>query len=68
MSLAKKHYHCQLKRKILKSWFGLIQGRWKQRVERACQVKAEEVCHQLVGDHQEQLANVSYINTCCYSI
>ena len=37
---ARKHYHKKVKGRVWGAWFGLIQSRWKQRVEKACQVSA----------------------------
>lgn len=37
-ALARRHYHSHLKARIWEAWFGVIRERWRQRVERACQV------------------------------
>lgn len=37
-ALARRHYHSHLKSRIWEAWFGVIRERWRQRVERACQV------------------------------
>ncbi|XP_061116741.1 centrosomal protein POC5 [Conger conger] len=52
---AEQHYVLQLKRRVWAGWFSLIQGRWRARVERACQLRAQEVCERLSAEHQAQL-------------
>ena len=37
-TLAKRQHHRKLMSHVWAAWFGLVQGRWKQRVEKACQV------------------------------
>ena len=37
-SLAEHHHSRQLKSRVLLTWFGTIRGRWKQRLEKSCQV------------------------------
>ena len=37
-TLARRHYHKKVKGRVWEAWFGLVQSRWKQRVEKACQV------------------------------
>ena len=42
----------------MRSWFGLIQGRWRERIQKACQLRAEEVCQQLKSSHNEDIKAV----------
>ncbi|XP_051981244.1 centrosomal protein POC5-like [Xyrauchen texanus] len=54
--LAEQHYHLQLKRKVWAGWHSLIQNRWRERVERACCARAEDVCIQLSADYEAKMA------------
>ncbi|XP_073696301.1 centrosomal protein POC5 [Garra rufa] len=54
--LAEQHYHLQLKRKVWAGWHSLIQNRWRDRVERACCARAEDVCMQLSTDYEAKMA------------
>ncbi|XP_064152859.1 centrosomal protein POC5 isoform X3 [Anguilla rostrata] len=54
--LAEQHHRLQLKRKVWAGWHSLIQSRWRERVERACQARAEEVCVRLSADYDAKLA------------
>ncbi|XP_067294357.1 centrosomal protein POC5 isoform X1 [Pseudorasbora parva] len=53
--LAEQHYHLQLKRKVWAGWHSLIQNRWRERVERACCARAEDVCMQLSTDYEAKM-------------
>ncbi|XP_067087504.1 centrosomal protein POC5 [Osmerus mordax] len=54
--LAEQHYHLQLKRKVWAGWHSLIQAKWKERVERACRARAEEVCLRMSTDYEAKMA------------
>ncbi|KAI2664450.1 Centrosomal protein POC5 [Labeo rohita] len=54
--LAEQHYHLQLKKKVWAGWHSLIQNRWRERVERACCARAEDVCMQLSTDYEAKMA------------
>ncbi|KAG9355062.1 hypothetical protein JZ751_001775 [Albula glossodonta] len=54
--LAEQHYRLQLKRKVWAAWHLLIESKWRERVERACQARAEEVCVRLSADYDARLA------------
>uniref|UniRef100_A0A8C1ETS6 Centrosomal protein POC5 n=1 Tax=Cyprinus carpio carpio TaxID=630221 RepID=A0A8C1ETS6_CYPCA len=54
--VAEQHYHLQLKRKVWAGWHSLIQNRWRERVERACCARAEDVCMQLSTDYEAKIA------------
>lgn len=58
-NFANRHYHRTLQRKVWDAWHSLIENRWRQRVERACQAKAQEVCISLTNDYETQLASVN---------
>ncbi|KAM3867553.1 centrosomal protein POC5 [Diretmus argenteus] len=54
--MAQQHYHMQLKKKVWFGWHSLIQRHWKDKVERACRARAEEVCMRLSTDYEAKLA------------
>ncbi|XP_076126605.1 centrosomal protein POC5 isoform X2 [Alosa pseudoharengus] len=54
--MAEQHYQQQLKKKVWAAWHSLISSRWKERVERACRARAEEVCVQLSNDYEAKMA------------
>lgn len=56
--LAEQHYQLQLKKRAWASWLSLIQRGWKDKAERACRARAEEVCTHLTADYQAKLAEV----------
>jgi len=49
----------QLKRKVWAGSQSLIQNRWRERVERACCARAEDVCMQLSTNYEAKMAQVS---------
>ena len=49
----------RLMTKVWDAWHSLIEAKWKQRVEKACQSKAQEVCMSLTNDYETRLASVS---------
>ncbi|KAG7481435.1 hypothetical protein MATL_G00066530 [Megalops atlanticus] len=53
--LAGQHYQLQLKRKVWAAWHSLIETKWRERVERACQARAEQVCVRLSTDYDAKL-------------
>jgi centrosomal protein POC5 len=54
--IAYKHYRRRLMLKVWLAWHGILVAKWKQRVEKACQARAEEVCVQLTNDYEEKLS------------
>ncbi|XP_071942230.1 centrosomal protein POC5-like [Antedon mediterranea] len=58
-SLAHKHHQRQLMQKVWAGWRGIIEAKWKQRVEKACQAKAQEVCMTLTNDYEARVASVN---------
>lgn len=58
-NLAYRHYHRTLQRKVWDAWHSVVEARWRQRVEKACQAKAQEVCITLTNDYETKLASVS---------
>nr|KAG5690321.1 hypothetical protein BaRGS_022548 [Batillaria attramentaria] len=58
-NLARKHYERTLSRRVLSAWFSTIQTKWRQHVEKACQMKAQEVCLQLTADYEAKIASLN---------
>ncbi|KAM6964845.1 centrosomal protein POC5 [Aplochiton taeniatus] len=54
--LAEQHYRLQLKRKVWSGWHSVVQTRWKEKVERACRARAEEVCVRLSAEYEAKIA------------
>ena len=57
--LAAKHYERRQMTRVWAGWHSIIEAKWRQRVEKACQSKAQEVCMQLTNDYETQIASVS---------
>lgn len=57
--MAEKHYERSLNRKVLCRWFSTIHNKWRQRVEKACQVKAQEICLQVTSDYEAKIASLN---------
>lgn len=57
--VARQHYNSQLKKKVWLGWHSLIQKHWKVKVERACQLRAEEVCSCLSAEYETKLEEVN---------
>nr|KAI8738915.1 centrosomal protein POC5-like; partial [Biomphalaria glabrata] len=53
--IATNFHDNQLTRKVLKCWFGTIQQRWKERTEKICESKAQNICSGIVGDYEEKI-------------
>merc|ERR550534_2664049 len=56
--MADKFYMNKLRLKVLDSWRSVVESKWKTRVEKACQIKSQEVCVQLTEDYEERLAGL----------
>ncbi|XP_041460149.1 LOW QUALITY PROTEIN: centrosomal protein POC5-like [Lytechinus variegatus] len=59
MKLAKRHHEKHLKSKVWSAWHSIIVAKWRQRVEKACQTKAQEVCMKLTNDYEARLASLN---------
>jgi len=53
--IAEKHYQRTLLGHVWSGWRSLIENRWKQRVEKACQAKSQQVCLKLTEDYEERI-------------
>ncbi|XP_064609303.1 centrosomal protein POC5-like [Liolophura sinensis] len=58
-NLAKLHYQRKLCQKVWAGWHSVIESSWKQRVEKACQAKAQEVCLNLTNEYEARIAALS---------
>lgn len=57
--LAEKHYERKLSQKIWDSWHSVIVDKWRQRVEKACQAKAQEVCINLTNEYETKVKSLT---------
>lgn len=60
--LAARHYERRLSQKVWDSWHSVIVDKWRSRVEKACQAKAQEVCINLTNDYESRIQSVSLYN------
>lgn len=61
--LASRYHERRLQQKVWEAWHSVIENKWRSRVEKACQAKAQEVCLQLTNDYEAKVAAVSKIQT-----
>ncbi len=61
-NLACKHYNRSIQQKCWDAWHSIVEARWRSRVERACQAKAQEVCMALTNDYEVKIASVSVMS------
>ncbi|XP_052219894.1 centrosomal protein POC5-like [Dreissena polymorpha] len=54
--LAKKHHERCLSRRVWDAWHSVIETKWRVRIEKACQAKAQEVCVQLTEDYEGRIS------------
>ncbi|XP_038077562.1 centrosomal protein POC5-like isoform X2 [Patiria miniata] len=57
--LAVRQRERHLMTKVWGAWHSVIEAKWKQRVEKACQSKAQEVCMSLTNDYETRLASLN---------
>lgn len=57
--LADRHYKQMLMKKVWVAWHSVIEVKWRERVERACQARAEEVCLRLSADYERKIEELS---------
>ncbi|MGH0161159.1 UNVERIFIED_CONTAM: hypothetical protein FKN15_040641 [Acipenser sinensis] len=57
--LADRHYKQMLMKKVWAAWHSVIEVKWRERVERACQARAEEVCLRLSADYERKIEELS---------
>lgn len=56
--MADKHFQTALMKKVWAAWRSVSEEKWKDKVARACQLKAEDVCVQLTNDFEAKIAEV----------
>ncbi|XP_060075198.1 centrosomal protein POC5-like isoform X1 [Ylistrum balloti] len=57
--LAAKHHERKLTRNVWDAWHSVIESKWRNRVERACQSKAQEVCMSLTNNYEAKIASLN---------
>lgn len=57
-SIADRHFRTALMKKVWAAWRSASEVRWKDKVARACQLRAEDVCVQLTNDYEAKIAEV----------
>ncbi|XP_074661215.1 centrosomal protein POC5-like [Tubulanus polymorphus] len=58
LNMARKHHRTALQRKVWESWHSVIEAKWRDRVEKACQSKASEVCMDLSNDYEARIRSL----------
>ncbi|NXU17829.1 POC5 protein, partial [Pardalotus punctatus] len=56
--IADRQYRTALMKKVWVAWRSICEVKWKDKVARACQLRAEEVCVQLTNDYEARLAEL----------
>ncbi|OXB66296.1 hypothetical protein ASZ78_004245 [Callipepla squamata] len=56
--IADKQFQTALKKKVWTAWCSLREERWKEKVTKACQLRAEDICVQLTNDYEAKIAEV----------
>lgn len=57
--LAARHYERRLSQKVWDSWHSVIVDKWRSRVEKACQARAQEVCMNLTNDYETRIKSLT---------
>ncbi|XP_048148522.1 centrosomal protein POC5-like [Corvus hawaiiensis] len=58
-SIADRHFQRALMKKVWAAWRSASEVRWKDKVARACQLRAEDVCVQLTNDYEAKIAELT---------
>ncbi|XP_068857429.1 centrosomal protein POC5 isoform X3 [Aphelocoma coerulescens] len=58
-SIADRHFRTALMKKTWAAWRSASEVRWKDKVARACQLRAEDVCVQLTNDYEAKIAELT---------
>ncbi|NWY97757.1 POC5 protein, partial [Loxia curvirostra] len=59
ITMADKHFQTALMKKVWAAWRSVSEERWKDKVARACQLRAEDVCVQLTNDYEAKIAELT---------
>lgn len=57
--LAARHYERNLSQKVWDAWHSVIEDKWRNRVEKACQAKAQEVCMNLTNEYETKVRSLN---------
>ncbi|XP_056370714.1 centrosomal protein POC5 isoform X1 [Oenanthe melanoleuca] len=57
--MADKHFQTALMKKVWAAWRSVSEERWKEKVTRACQLRAEDICVQLTNDFEAKIAELT---------
>ncbi|XP_014107847.1 PREDICTED: centrosomal protein POC5 isoform X3 [Pseudopodoces humilis] len=57
--MADAHFRTALMKKVWAAWRSLSEERWKDKVAKACQLRAEDVCVQLTNDYEAKIAELT---------
>ncbi|NXJ09577.1 POC5 protein, partial [Odontophorus gujanensis] len=57
--IADKQFQTALKKKVWTAWHSLREERWKEKVTKACQLRAEDICVQLTNDYEAKIAELT---------
>ncbi|XP_017663810.1 PREDICTED: centrosomal protein POC5 isoform X2 [Lepidothrix coronata] len=57
--IADKQFRTTLMKKVWAAWRSLSEEKWKDKVARACQLRAEDVCVQLTNDYEAKIAELT---------
>ncbi|NWQ76262.1 POC5 protein, partial [Columbina picui] len=57
--IADKQFRTALLKKVWAAWRSLSEEKWKEKVAKACQLRAEDVCVQLTNDYEAKIAELT---------
>ncbi|XP_064497175.1 centrosomal protein POC5 isoform X5 [Pseudopipra pipra] len=57
--IADKQFRTTLLKKVWAAWRSLSEEKWRDKVARACQLRAEDVCVQLTNDYEAKIAELT---------
>ncbi|NXA58392.1 POC5 protein, partial [Mohoua ochrocephala] len=58
-SVADRHFRTALMKKVWAAWRSASEAGWKDKVARACQLRAEDMCVQLTNDYEAKIAELT---------
>ncbi|CAK8672976.1 unnamed protein product [Clavelina lepadiformis] len=58
-NIARRHRERVVAIRAWQSWRAVVEGKWRDKVERACQKKAQEVCMTLTDDYEAKIASLN---------
>ncbi|XP_072715951.1 centrosomal protein POC5 isoform X7 [Ciconia boyciana] len=57
--IADRQFRTALMKKVWAAWRALSEEKWKEKVAKACQLRAEDVCVQLTNDYEAKIAELT---------